>query len=120
MLLVQIVPKDRADKYLLWDKVATEVERNGAEAILAISEAWFAIFDPKNPNRHAGDDPQRREVLHLVAESETGENISLTSVFHRKQDGIEFEPTMREIGIERERLAMLEPVRRVWDKKKSG
>ncbi len=89
----QLLPEDRSEKYILWSKVASEVERIGAKSIVAISEAWTAPFDPNTPDRPSAESPDRLEALDLVAASSKGEEFSINCIFHRRNGEIEFEPT---------------------------
>jgi len=80
--------EDQSDKYRTIRLVASEIEKIGANQFLMISEAWTAPFDPKFPNRHASQSPDRKEVLNLVGASKSGEGYSFTIPFVRKNDEI--------------------------------
>lgn len=109
--LMELRPEDRSEKYLMWSKVAEEIKRNGAKAILAISEAWIAPQDQQFPYRPAGESPDKAEALDLCAASNSGEEISFICRFKRIDSKIVFGKTNI---IEGKNAFFLEPVRRVW------
>ncbi|MDQ3196224.1 MAG: hypothetical protein M3Q32_07625, partial [Pseudomonadota bacterium] len=110
--LLQLQPEDQADKYRLWRQVAVEVKRSRARALIAISEAWNATFDPAHPFRHAVDYPNRREVLHVIAASDAGETLALIAPFERRDGEIVFgEDEETDSGGD---INLLAPVQAVW------
>jgi hypothetical protein len=108
---MELRPEDRSEKYLMWSKVAEEIKRNGAKAILAISEAWVAPQDQQSPYRPAGESPDKEEALHLCAASASGEEFSFICKFKRIDGKIVLGETNI---IEGKSPFFFEPIRRVW------
>ncbi|MFQ5799296.1 MAG: hypothetical protein ACE5H0_11505 [Bacteroidota bacterium] len=107
--------KDRSEKYLGFFRVAEEVERTGAQALINIVESWIAPLDPSNPNQTATDWPNRLEVLTLSAISSQGEEYNLLARFEHRGEQIEIGPTQKAEGMG---SSFLDPIRRVWAKQK--
>jgi len=109
--LLQLTPADRAEKFLHWDEVATEVEKTGADSLIVISESWFAPFDAEHPDRPAAESPERKEVLAVDAESADGETFSLMVEFCRQAGEIKFKEAA---PVKYAQGGYLEPIRRAW------
>lgn len=115
VMVIQLMPEDREDKYVLYARLASEVERMGANAVIFISENWMAPFDPKFPDRPAIDSPERLEALGLDAISSSGEEFGLACLFKKHNGLIEFEDT---VSLDKISSFFLAPVKRVWLKNK--
>ena len=109
---MELRPQDRSEKYLIWSKVADEVKRNGAKAIIAISEAWLGKQDPKFPDPPAGESPDQNEALHLCAASADGVEFSYICHFKRIDGSIVFGET--DIIEDKKASLFLEPIRKAW------
>lgn len=57
--LMELRPKDRSEKYVIWSNVANEIKRNGAKAILAIGEVWIETHDLKFPYSPPSESSER-------------------------------------------------------------
>ncbi|HEX4301910.1 MAG TPA: hypothetical protein VHZ78_03905 [Rhizomicrobium sp.] len=82
--LRQLVFEDQGQKYLMMRRLANEVVRRGADAVIMIGEIWSATFDPDKPYRFARDAPERREALIATLIRKCGEPIQLVSTIERK------------------------------------
>jgi hypothetical protein len=80
--------KDRVDKLLIWRKIASEVERLRAYAVIFISEVWTAEFDASNPTLTASDSPKREEALALDALDSTGVHVSFLARIYRTSNEV--------------------------------
>lgn len=108
--------EDQTDKYVVWRAVAADVERVGATTIIAVAESWSAPFDPKHPQRHAVDSPDRTEGLAVNAASEGGEHLSIACHFERVDGKIVFGETIRDTDGS---IGMFFPIYEVWSRSKS-
>jgi hypothetical protein len=113
MQLARLDPTDRVDKLLIWRKIAHEVERLRAYAVISISEVWIAKFDPANPNLSATDNPKRDEALALGALNSTGEYVSFRARIYRTGHEVVLGDTQDASG---GTSLYLDPVREVWKK----
>jgi hypothetical protein len=109
--LKELRNEDQSDKYRTIRLVASEIEKIGANQFLMISEAWTAPFDPKFPQRHASQSPDRKEVLTLVGASKSGEGYSFNIPFVRKNDEIIYDK-QHVGGVEG--LNIIQPILAVW------
>lgn len=112
MCVTELRSEDQADKYLMWRNMGLEVKRSNATGLIAISEAWFASFDPTRPYMHVAEREDRKEVLQLIAISKAGEEISLTSQFYRDGKKITFDKTNVEDNLVHTNF--LAPVKNAW------
>ncbi|MCE5278442.1 MAG: hypothetical protein ABFD92_07115 [Planctomycetaceae bacterium] len=117
MLSICLKLDEQIEKYLVWRAIAGDVERTGAEAIIAIGEMWWAPYDAKYPHRQAGQSSERREMLALYALSRDDEAISLKCDIIRSNEGVTLEEVAEENQVSPN---FLEPVKRVWFKKKEA
>jgi len=113
--LTNLVIHDRSERYIQWNRIAASVEKTGACAVISISEAWIAPFDPNHPERPVSESPDRKEVLGLTAAEENGNEFSFIAEIIRKADAVALGRTERDV---KGRSFFLEPVRRVWERRK--
>jgi hypothetical protein len=104
---------DSTEKFLVWARVASDVARLGATAVVVVAESWFAPFDPVHPDRRAADAPERREAITVNAISQDGEDLAITQLFSRSEGKIIFEDAFDDTS---GRSAFLDPIKRVWNK----
>ena len=107
---------EQIDKYLVWRAIGGDVERTNADAVIAIGEIWQAPYDPVHPYRGATQSPERQEALTLNALSKDNEAVSLSCKIVRSAEGVTLGDTVEEDMS----AFFLEPVRRVWSKKKEA
>jgi len=108
---------DRAEKYLLMRRVAAEVRMRGADAVIAINEAWTAAPDPDDPFRYPVDMPVRGEVLLLSACSKDGKMFQLSATIHRADDKPRLDKSIEEdTGM----AFIVAPVLEVWARGSKG
>jgi hypothetical protein len=100
---VVLAPADLQDRYRLWSRVAHEVERTGAEAVLTIFEA---------SGRRAGES----QKLVLAAESLDGRHRTFSATVERRGGQIHFGRT--HFDEDGRRWYFLDPIREVWNKPK--
>lgn len=108
---------DRAEKYVLWRRLAAEVEKRRIERVLFVTEVWVAPIDPANAFRPAVESPQRQEALAVFGAEKGGQEITMTCIFQKNAKGrVEFreEQTLLET-----QSAFLEPIRAVWNQSRS-
>lgn len=60
--LFVIRPESRSQKYLLMRRVAHQVARHGADALIHVGEMWMAPADSVKPYQHAVDSSVREEI----------------------------------------------------------
>lgn len=110
----QMFPEDQQDKMLMMERLAGEVERLSADAVIVSTEAWMALLVAENDDRHrlrAGERDDRFEAFVTEAVERDGSSVNLTTVFVREDEGIVFASTQTDFG----RPALtFEPIRRVW------
>jgi len=104
--------EDHDQKYVMWDIVASELERRDANAIIVIGEAWVAEFDPQNPTRRPEDASERKEAIKVNALAKDGENFAITVPFTRKWRKIRFQDEI--YHDDKYTANFLDPIRRVW------
>lgn len=101
------------EQRLVWTRMAEEVERIGATAVISISETWGAPYDSEHPNRPPAASPSRFEGLELAVLSLAGDEFIFVCRFERADGGIELGDTEEVSGS----AAFLDPVRRVWERR---
>ena len=114
VLMGQMFPEDQQDKMLMMERIAGEVERLSADAIIVSTEAWMALAVPDNDDRRrlrAGERDDRMEAFVTEAVQRDGLSVNLTTMFVRESEGIVFAQTQTDF----ERPALtFEPILRVW------
>ncbi|MBV8083310.1 MAG: hypothetical protein JO247_00700 [Chloroflexi bacterium] len=98
---VVLKPEDVQDRYGLWGRVAREVERTGAEAVLTIFEV---------AGRKAGESPR----LVLAGETAEGYHRTFSATFERRAGQVRFGRTR--FDEDGRRWYFLDPIRDVWRK----
>ncbi|MCK4739162.1 MAG: hypothetical protein KAT46_04360 [Deltaproteobacteria bacterium] len=109
--LLQTSFEDQDDKYVIWNDVAKEVQRNKIVEVIFVGEAWFAQFDPKQPLRKACDSPDKTEVLQAIGITSKGEEFGIMAPFTNTDGKIVFDDY---IEVDKAQASFLEPIRRVW------
>jgi len=104
-------PTDRIDKLLIWRKIAQDVERLRAYAVISISEVWMAKFDPENPGLSPSDSPKRDEGLALDAVNSIGEYVGFHARIYRTSGEVILGETQ---DVSEGTPLYLGPVREVW------
>ena len=98
-----LTPADKADRYHLWSRVAGEVDRTGAEAILTI----FEMSSRK---------PAEGQRLVLAAETADGRHRTFSASIERRGSQLNFGRTR--FDEDGRRWYFLDPIREVWNKPK--
>jgi hypothetical protein len=115
--MIEIRNEDRADKYLTTLDLASKMVRIGADAVIIVSEAWNAPFDPSNPYRGAAESPERQEVIMLFGATNLGESYCFTVPFFRRNADISFgEQTITDA----KNMNALHPILTMWEQRKKG
>ena len=96
-----LTPADKQDRYHLWQRVAREVERTGAEAVLTVFEM---------ASRRPGEGPR----LVLAAEAADGRHRTFSAGIERRGAQIAFGRTR--VDEDGRRWYFLDPIREVWNK----
>jgi len=96
-----LTPADKQDRYHLWQRVATEVRRTGAEAVLTIFEM-------------SGRRPSEGQRLVLSAESADGRHRTFSASIERRAGQLNFGRTR--FDEDGRRWYFLDPIREVWNK----
>ncbi len=102
---------DQDDKYLFWNNLAKEVKHNKIVEVIAIAEAWLAVFDPEVPLRPASNAPEKKEALQAIGISSKGEEYGIITRFTNINGKIVFEKDIEMDGVG---VSFLDPIRRVW------
>lgn len=106
--------KDRSEKVLLWNVMASEVKLAGADAVISTSEVWVAPFDPRFPGRGAEDSPHRSEALVTSVASSRGLRSSVVTEFVREGDALRLSASYEEPFENRFTNYFMQPVFDVW------
>jgi hypothetical protein len=88
-----IRPGNQAQKYLLMRRVAHEVTKHGADAVIRLGEVWTAPADSLKPYQHAADSPVREEALVATLVMKRGDPVDFTAAIHREADGLDLGET---------------------------
>ena len=107
---------DRTGKHLLMRKLAVEIEKTGAVSLILINEAWLSRGRKLPISGHAVDDPNREEVLQLIASNARGQLFVHTAVFVRDTEDKVFFTEEGRITIDA--LNILKPIRDAWSRMK--
>ena len=94
--LVALNPHDQRDKYLMMRGLAIEVARHGADAVVALNEAWTAPADPKRPYMHAAKSPDRRELLMATLVRKNGEPVQFSVEIRREGKALQLGETRKD------------------------
>jgi hypothetical protein len=110
--LSQLRFDDQQQKFLIWQRVADDVRRHGADGLVFISESWL-LRDPRTMRGvRPSEAADREEAIHVFAAKSTGEVRSLVTPFSHGLFGkIKIEET-REVG--EVAVNFFTPVRDVW------
>lgn len=112
---LSLAHQDYGDKYLLWNHIANCVSREGADAILTVTELWFREPQEKHPEVLFSELPITGEAIAVHAVDSGGNFICRMNKFDRKDKTIEF-GNDQEYTDEKHRNAwlFLYPVMKVW------
>jgi hypothetical protein len=114
----QLQMKNRTEKHLIMRKLAAEIEKAGADSIILIDEAWLSRGRKPPRSGHAVDDPNREEVLQLIAADARGQLFVHTAVFVRDaEDKIRFTEERRTTT---DIMNLLQPIKDAWNRMKKG
>jgi hypothetical protein len=83
--VLNLEPETHGHKYLMMRRLAHDVTKAGADAVIALTEVWSAPFDAQRPNQRAEDSSLREEQIHAQLVTKTGVPVSLSSTI--KRDG---------------------------------
>jgi hypothetical protein len=108
--VVVLEPRDNAEKYVLWRRLAEDVREFGATTIAVVGEIWIAQVDTSLPFKRAVDYSTKDEGLKVTVATKNGDLISLVRKFRKKGSEFEFDEIVEESGTP----YFLEPIREVW------
>ena len=104
-------PEDQAQKYLLLRKVAHEVTKHCADAVIGLAEIWRAPADRLKPFQRAVDSPAREEALAANLVTKHEDPIHFTATINRDPESL----TLGETHVERDQaLFSFAPVYEAW------
>lgn len=107
---------DRSAVLLLFRQLATHIEKVGATSVIVINEMWMSKLGNGRPPHYPSDDPDRREVLQLVAADVSGETYTHMVLFHKDKSG---KVHLGEQFVSKDDSpSFLAPVSAVWSKKR--
>ena len=105
--------QNRAEKHLMYRKLAADIEKSGANGVIVIVESWGLILDKDKKSTH----PNRQEALVLTAANSNGEVYSHAVIFTKDKNGkITFGE--ESIDFSKEFSVFLTPIMNVWKKQK--
>lgn len=113
-----LAPDNQQDKYLLWERIAAEVERDQIEGLVFISEVWIREADESIPGTIQGG-AIRGEALQVLVATNDGDIRQLSCRF-RKIEGRPVFDEPSEGDSSEARHFFLDPVRRAWERMKTG
>jgi hypothetical protein len=105
--------RDQADKYLLMRKMADDVVKTGADAVVIVGEVWAAKADYAKPYMRAADAPDRQELLAATLVSRDGEPLHLAARIVRAGDKVQLEASTEDRGGSHFQFA---PIYAAWGK----
>jgi len=111
----QMLNEDRSEKYISMQKLASDMECIGADALIMISEAWI---------RKSLEDEPDGESLNLIGANKTGEIFVFISQFYRDPNNeITFDPNPNDevifdpnIKNNLQRINIIQPIIDMWKK----
>lgn len=107
--------KNRAEKHLIFNHIAVEVERKGIISIILVNEIWMApAKDYPNKYIHAVEAQNRVEGLQVIAADNSCNVISYCVTF--KKDKIGKIHLGKESKEKLKSVNILEPILKVWRK----
>lgn len=109
--IYNIRPEDHTDKYLLWRKIASEVEQLQADALISINEAWMTQVNIEQKFASIESDI-KNEALLVTVITKNGHCRNYITRFKRKHNKIKFNSTT----IDRGKHNFIVPVLKVWEK----
>lgn len=86
-------PEDRADKYVLWNKIADDVRRRRDWGLISVAEVWAWYGDAKEPRPDLSqidgvkDIPGHGEALQVAAAFWDGQTRMYDVIFTRDESG---------------------------------
>jgi len=80
--------EEHGEKYLVMRKLANEVVKHGADAVIIIGEVWSARFDASKPYRRAVDSPEKNEFLTGTLVSKCDEPVQLRAKIIRSNTAV--------------------------------
>jgi hypothetical protein len=109
--ILEMLPENQGQKYLIMRDVAHEVIKYGADAVIEISEVWTSPYDPQKPYQRAVDSPARGEALVATLASKTGEPVEWAAKISRHGKKV----SLGETCVDREgMLFSLAPIYEAW------
>jgi len=103
---------DQQEKFLIWQYIADDVRRRGADGLVFIGESWLGRDVDAMRGVRPSEAADREEAIHVFAAKATGEVRSLMTPFSRGLFGkIKLDET-REVG--EVAFNFFAPVRAVW------
>lgn len=109
--MVTLNMEEHGEKYLVMRKLADEVIKHGADAVIVIGEVWSARFDASKPYRRAVDSPEKDEFLTGTLVSKFGEPIHLRAKIIRNHSTV----TLAETEISRDQAQIaFSPIYLAW------
>ena len=116
--IYQLHMEDRTGKHLMMRKLAVEIEKKGADSVVLINEAWLSRGQKLPRSGHAADDPNREEILQLIAADARGQLFVHSAVFVRDaEDKIHFTEERRTTT---DVINLLQPIRDAWNRMRRG
>jgi len=114
-----LMMRDRAEKHLIFHKIAADVEKKGITSLILINEVWMA---PREgwPTKylHAEDAPNRKEALQVMAADTTCKVASYLILFEKDKDGNVH--LGKEGKVTEEAANILAPILKVWRKQNAN
>lgn len=103
---------DRAEKHLLYRKLAAFIEKTKADSIIFIGESWLTQAKGVRITRYGIEGKEVMEVLNITAANSNGDIVHNFTVFNRDQNGkICF---CKEFKLEQEKINFLSPILKIW------
>ncbi len=105
-------PEDQAQKFLVMRALAHEVKKLGADAVVALGEAWIATPEELGPYERPAESAKRKEILYASLVTKDGEPVDWWAVIQRG-DKVKLGDTGR---LKPEALFVFAPIYQVWGK----
>jgi hypothetical protein len=98
-------------KYVLWQRIADEVERLRAIGLVTVGEVWIGTIEEARQGIRPSESKHRKEALDVVAATSDGRTRDLIVPFRRRLGRIVFEPVN---DVTNPVLPFLVPVWETW------
>lgn len=114
--LIELAAEDKADKLLLWRRVAEQVEESKSTQLIVIGEVWQTIWDGKTLVTDVEKIQDKKEFLTLQGASIEGDFVGFRAEICRDTGDMPYLGPTKEDANDIASANFLAPVVAVWNK----